>query len=402
MCGLVGIAGDLAYKDELLMKRLLILDYFRGTDSTGMAAIRQDKSTVLAKAAVNPITFFDMKSFEKALDGWKSTAFIGHNRAATLGAVNDLNAHPYQFGNITGAHNGTLDKPSWQRLEFEAGTVTNTDSAAVFACINEIGIDDTIKLMEKGRTFATGAWALVWYDKNTNTINFIRNEHRPLWYAFNKSRTRLLWASEYEMLDAAVNMTKESDRIDWYRDKDGYVFFPFEQDRLYTLDLGDLVEGLTDTQHKKFKGRKIEGREPAPFVQPKEEPARTGGAGPWKKKETSHTGTQTNTSTSSSNNVVTMGTPPKKDDLDDDISDFVARRNTRVTSQPRSKDDPLNGYITEERFNELTKHGCSYCSADIDINDNGYTIYDSEDIILCSECSNNKETNIKLYLPAPN
>jgi hypothetical protein len=39
MCGHVGVAGDLALKDEALMKRLLIFDYLRGPDSTGLAAI---------------------------------------------------------------------------------------------------------------------------------------------------------------------------------------------------------------------------------------------------------------------------------------------------------------------------------------------------------------------------
>ena len=68
MCGLVGIAGDLSYKDEKFMKRLLVLDYFRGTDSTGLAAIRKGGEAVISKAAVNPLDLFDMSSFEKALN----------------------------------------------------------------------------------------------------------------------------------------------------------------------------------------------------------------------------------------------------------------------------------------------------------------------------------------------
>lgn len=397
MCGLVGIAGDLGTRHNLFMKRLLLLDYFRGTDSTGLAAIRSDRSTVLAKAAVNPITMFDMKSFDKALDGFASTAFIGHNRAATLGKVNDANAHPYQYGDITGAHNGTLDKASWERLELEAGIPTDTDSAAIFACIDAIGIDDTIKLMEKGRTSHTGAWALVWYNKVDNTINFIRNEHRPLWFAFNKTRDEMYWASEYEMLDAAGSLTKKEDFEGWWANSNDFSFFPFEQDRLYSVNLSDLVSGLPEKDLiKSIKGRKIEGREPAPFASTTVTPAKTGGAAPWEKKDggTTH-------STTSANNVVTMGKKPNTD-LDDDISDFVAGRNTQVTTQERSKSHPLNNLISEARFNELAKFGCSYCGSDIDIDDSGYTIYDKEDVILCSECSGHDQNSVKLYLAPTN
>src|SRR3546814_11475199 len=33
---------------------------------------------------------------------------FGHNRAATKGAVNQENAHPFNHGDIVGCHNGTL------------------------------------------------------------------------------------------------------------------------------------------------------------------------------------------------------------------------------------------------------------------------------------------------------
>ena len=384
MCGLVGIAGNLVYSHELFMKRLLLLDYFRGTDSTGLAAIRQDKSTELSKAAVNPITLFDMKSFDKALDGYQSSAFIGHNRAATLGKVNDVNAHPYQFEDITGAHNGTLDKESWERLEMESGVPTNTDSAAVFACINAIGIDETIKLMSKGRTHTTGAWALVWYDKTKNTLNFLKNEHRPLWFAFNKELDELYWASEWPMLSSAAQMTKNQDWGDWYYDDDGFTFFPFENDHLYSIELEKLAGGLSFKDLDSFKGRKIKGKEPDPLVKARaDEFFYMGG--------TSRKETKTNTSNNSCN---------KKDDLGDDIIDFVEHRNFQVTTQERDPNDPLNGFITEERFNEIAKYGCTYCGADVDIGDTGYTIYEADNCILCPDCSKNGDSdNVKLYLP---
>lgn len=400
MCGLVGIAGNISLKEEMFMKRLLVLDYFRGTDSTGLAAIRENGSTNLAKAAVNPLTFFDMKTFETALNGYQSKVFLGHNRAATLGKVNDANAHPYQYGEITGAHNGTLDRTSWQRLEHESGTVTNTDSAAVFACINEIGIDATIPLMEKGRTSQTGAWALTYYNKVNDTMCFIRNSHRPLWYGFSKDRKRMYWASEWEFLDAAGKMAKRGEWDGWYSDEEGYNFFPFAEDRLYEVKVDDLKDGLSQSEIKKLAGRKLEGREPAPLVQTKPSATKSGGGTPWEKKPPTNGGTTTTTSKPSSN-VVGIG-HNGGDLLDEDIADFVARRNFQVKTEERSSEHPLNGLISEDRFKELARYGCSYCSADIDIDDVGYTIYDNEDCILCPDCSKHDSGNIKIYLGMPN
>ena len=154
---------------------------------------------------------------------------------------------------------------------------------------------------------------------------------------------------------------------------------------------------LTDTQFKNFKKRKIEGREPVPFTPPAPTPHRSGGAAPWEKKNSSGTPTtgQTTTSTASSDT--------KKDEaFDDDIEDFLKGNSFRVQTQERSADKPLNGFITEERFKQLAQFGCSYCNADIDIDDTGYTIYDSEDTILCSSCSKHDNGNIKLYLSSVN
>ena len=128
MCGLVGIAGNLEYKDEATMKRMLILDYFRGTDSTGFAAVKVKEDEVLmTKIASHPIDLFDMGAFKKALNGNTSKVFLGHNRAATVGKVNAVNAHPFQVGDILGVHNGTLDKDSWKRLDETLGYDTDVD-----------------------------------------------------------------------------------------------------------------------------------------------------------------------------------------------------------------------------------------------------------------------------------
>jgi DNA-directed RNA polymerase subunit RPC12/RpoP len=44
--------------------------------------------------------------------------------------------------------------------------------------------------------------------------------------------------------------------------------------------------------------------------------------------------------------------------------------------------------MTEEKFAELAKYGCSWCQSDVDYHDVGVTIYERDDILLCPACSN--------------
>lgn len=347
------------------MKRLLILDFFRGTDSTGLAAIRGGGDWTVAKMATHPINLFDSKTFQQALNGPRSFAFIGHNRAATVGKVNDLSAHPYAFGDVVGAHNGTLTVANWDELEEACGFDTVTDSASIFACIDKIGIDATMQILEEGRLSTTGAWALTWYDSRDNTVRLLRNKHRPLWVCFNKDRTKVAWASEWPMLEAAVNFT---DGWDMWSDEEGYGFFEAEEDMLYEFDIDKLINGLSVEEVKKCRARVLKGKEPPkvvptnttvgnpPFL-PK--PANTGGGG-----------STTSSPTGSSSNVVELfGT----------------------------KDKPFGGVISEERFNNLVQSGCSWCGDPIEIDDEGLTIYDEDDVILCKSCSPKTKECVTIY-----
>lgn len=377
MCGLVGVAGDLEFKDEGLMKRLFVLDYFRGTDSTGLASIDAKGKPTIVKMATHPINLFDSKAFCNALSGYYSKVFIGHNRAATLGAVNDLNAHPFQFGDIIGAHNGTLEKSSWADLELAAGTKTDVDSAAIFACINEIGIEDTIKLMEEGRTAATGAWALVWYDMKDDTINFLRNEHRPLWWALNDDGDKVIWASEWEMIEAASRLTPGYDTM---VDNEGYGFYPFECDWWYKVPIPELKKKVDIKDFGKFKVKKLKGKEPA------ESPVTTMGRAPFRRDPT---GTSTTTYRGPTTTTQSQGqsTTNSKTGSNRQVVHLLG-----ATPQ-----EPFGGAISVEEFEQLARHGCSFCSASIDIEDEGTTVFLDDDVILCASCSTNTSGDVKIY-----
>ena len=193
MCGLTGVAGKIGKREEDIFRDLLVVDALRGTDSTGIAAINAQFDVKIAKQVGNPYELFDTKSYDKALKGL-NRVLIGHNRYSTMGVSNRANAHPFQFDHITGAHNGTL-KNKWELLD---GKDFDVDSQALYNHIAKEGIRRAI-------TKADGAWALTWWDANEKTLNFLRNQERPLWMLRSNDGKTLFWASELWMMEGILD-----------------------------------------------------------------------------------------------------------------------------------------------------------------------------------------------------
>lgn len=378
MCGHVGIAGVLEHRDEATMKRLLLFDVFRGMDSTGFAAMKHSGDCGIAKLPSHPIDLFQHKKFEQLLAGSQSKVFLGHNRAATLGKVTGANAHPFIFGDTVGAHNGTLDILSWQRLDKIIGHSTNVDSAAIMECIDMVGIEATIAEMETGETMQRGAWALVWFDTAKNTLNFIRNKHRPMWYALAKDKKKLFWGSEWEIISAALSMAVNAYELD--TSDEGYSYFEMEADWLYSFDLDKLKDGGYGSVEE-ARVQKLEGREPPKAVT-------TVGGAPFQRPNTTSTtqtpnGGRTQTSTTS---TTTSHGGHSHDGSSNVVDIWTAREH-----------QPYADYADEERFKELAKYGCSWCQVDIEYGEVGVTIYDEYEMILCPECAGNNGHN-RIYL----
>ena len=198
MCGLVGVAGEISKNEEDLFKDLLVMDTVRGYHSTGMAIIDTDRTvegSTLFKLPVAGPDFVRHEMFTRSIP-YTSAALIGHNRAATVGAINSHNAHPFQTGSIIGAHNGTL--PHQSRTQLDDYRDYTTDSEALFHNIHKSGVELTL-----GSVW--GAWALTYWDFNEDRLVMVRNKQRPLAYAYTKDRRAVMWASEFSMLYAAAD-----------------------------------------------------------------------------------------------------------------------------------------------------------------------------------------------------
>lgn len=203
MCGIIGLMTKSfpATNDHIKkLSHLLVLDQLRGEHATGVAKINRVTNKVsILKKAESAIEFLDSKEALEFLDKDRCHIYIGHNRYATMGARDDDdNAHPFQEDHITMVHNGTVDKWTLDKLEDHKDTVV--DSHMVAKTIAKRGIAEAVKSLH-------GAFSLVWWDSKERSINFLRNEERPMFIAHLDDGT-MMWASEKEFIEVLINREK--------------------------------------------------------------------------------------------------------------------------------------------------------------------------------------------------
>ena len=203
MCGLVGVFGNLYAGHTTFFKQALIADYFRGKHSTGMASVGVG-GVFIKKLALDPINFLDIKSVDDNITVQKHL-IMGHNRHATMGGVNAANAHPFQHGDITLMHNGTLNNKAGLELEFSAPTF-GTDSELITYLLDKHNLAEVIVALK-------GAFALTWWDSMDDTFGFIRNDERPMTFAI--SDDVVLYASESLMLEWLIDRNASLSRKDF-------------------------------------------------------------------------------------------------------------------------------------------------------------------------------------------
>jgi len=178
-CGLTGFSG----KDNFDITKLKFLLYWnsveRGRDATGLYTLESGivKDNEEAKKFI-----INAKKIDKINP---SNLLIGHVRAKTVGNNTVANAHPFEYGDLVGAHNGSLTNhlALIRQYGFKM-TNYDVDSQVLISALNEnlkdSGSDDFKVLSEY-----EGAAALLIYNKKEGILYAMHDKERPLFYGYD-------------------------------------------------------------------------------------------------------------------------------------------------------------------------------------------------------------------------
>ncbi len=205
MCGIHGfvVAKTKELNADDFLKNGFVAGMLRGTHSSGIASIdAKNEYSDIHKMPLPGMYFIDDRYTEQLIRAAcdPSTITICHTRAATQGAVNARNAHPFRVSDwdenegtmtreIVGVHNGSLT--GWSTRTDAKGY--QVDSEWALSHIFTDGYDAFEDF--------TGAYCFVWWDSDSPSIlNIALNSERPMHVAFSKDGN-MGYASEAGMLN---------------------------------------------------------------------------------------------------------------------------------------------------------------------------------------------------------
>lgn len=194
MCGIVGGMSTTLNQGELSkIKGLMIMSCFRGMYGSGSMVVSANKKHLNIATHKTELCAAELMCDEDFIKqiSHSPKIVVTHARAPTKGDNSLANVHPHRSKHITGVHNGTM-----HRIMDKTVGNDESDSAAVFAALAEHGVEQFVKE-------SRGAYSLVWLDAKAGTLNFLRNDMRPMVFAsigWNGNCSTMYFASELGQL----------------------------------------------------------------------------------------------------------------------------------------------------------------------------------------------------------
>jgi hypothetical protein len=224
MCGLSGaMSSSLSQQEGNIFRHLFNVSSLRGFQGSGVIVSQKDHLKASPHIrSIRTKRIAGSLAYSEALDELlkpRHNILVGHARWPTKGGIDIKAVHPHRAGHIIGVHNGTMYKVNGEAVK------DRSDSEMLFQSFAENGVIETIKKSD-------GAYALVWIDEKDQTINFLRNGMRTLFFknvGWNEKVSTLYWSSEREMLNFVfAREFAKSNTWDTYLPVDTWYKYPLD------------------------------------------------------------------------------------------------------------------------------------------------------------------------------